>query len=129
MSAPAPPLSMPCVAAAFSCAWGNVQLPAIVVLLLLLEAASMALITRLRVVTPARHGFAPDPRPYAASGLHPSSLGLGVVGTLAAFGFLVLWKLNRQSNLSHVALRTDQHRRPGLLRASSRSRRRRSRCW
>ena len=74
---PAPVLFVICVGVAWFCAWRNVQLSAI--LMLVLEAVSMALITLLCVVTLSQHGFAVDPKQYAASTLHLSSLGLGVV--------------------------------------------------
>ena len=77
VSVPSPLLFVVCVGVAWFCAWRNVQLSAM--LMLLLEAVSMALITLLCVVTLSQHGFAVDPKQYAVSSLHLSSLGLGVV--------------------------------------------------
>ncbi len=77
LAVPGPILFVACVGVAWFCAWKNVQLSAI--LMLLLEAASMALITFLCLVTLSQHGFAIDPQQYAVSSLHLSSLGLGVV--------------------------------------------------
>ena len=74
---PAPVCFVVCVAVAWFCAWKNVQLSAM--LMLLLEGISVALITLLCVVTLGQHGFAIDPAQYQVSGLHLSSLGLGVV--------------------------------------------------
>ncbi len=74
---PSPLLFVLCVGFAWFCAWRNVQLSAM--LMLLLEGISVALITVLCFVTLSQHGFEVDPKQYALSGLHLSSLGLGVV--------------------------------------------------
>ena len=77
LSVPSPLLFVVCVGVAWFCAWRNVQLSAM--LMLLLEGVSVALITVLCFVTLSQHGFAVDPKQYDVSGLHLSSLGLGVV--------------------------------------------------
>ena len=77
VSIPSPMLFVVCVGVAWFCAWRNVQLSAM--LMLLLEGISVVLITLLCVVTLSQHGFAVDPKQYAVSSLHLSSLGLGVV--------------------------------------------------
>lgn len=74
---PAPVLFAVCVGMAWYCAWRNVQLSAM--LMLVLEGASMALIAVLCVVTLTQHGFAVDHAQFDPEGLHLSSLGLGVV--------------------------------------------------
>ena len=66
-----------CVAAAWFCAWKNVRLSA--VLMLILEGASMALILLLCLITLAQHGFAVDHQQFDTSTLPLSGLGLGVV--------------------------------------------------
>ena len=70
-------LFVACVGISWYCAWKNVQLSAM--LMLLLEGVSVALITLLCLVTLGQHNFAIDPAQYALSSLHLSSLGLGVV--------------------------------------------------
>jgi amino acid transporter len=74
---PAPLLFALCVGAAWFCAWKNVRLSAM--LMLVLEAGSMGLITLLCLVTLGQHGFAVDHTQFDPSELHLSSLGLGVV--------------------------------------------------
>src|SRR5258708_29850522 len=66
-----------CVGAAWFCAWKNVQLSAM--LMLLLEGASMLLILILYLVTLAQHGFKIDHAQFDTSSLPLSSLGLGIV--------------------------------------------------
>jgi len=66
-----------CVAAAWFCAWKNVQLSAM--LMLFLEGASMLLIVILCLVTLAQHGFKIDHAQFETSSLPLSGLGLGVV--------------------------------------------------
>ena len=68
---PSPLLFVLCVGFAWFCAWRNVQLSAM--LMLLLEGISVALITVLCFVTLSQHGFEVDPKQYALSGLHLSS--------------------------------------------------------
>ncbi len=65
-----------CVAIAWYCAWKNVQLSAL--MMLILEGASMALITVLCLITLGQHGFAVDTAQFSGK-LPMSSLGLGVV--------------------------------------------------
>ena len=77
VSLPVPVLLALCVGAAWACAWKNVQLSAM--LMLLLEAVSVALITVLCLITLGQHGFVPDPKQFALPSLHLSALGLGVV--------------------------------------------------
>lgn len=66
-----------CVAAAWFCAWKNVQLSAM--LMLFLEGASMLLIAILCLITLAQHGFKIDHAQFETSSLPLSGLGLGVV--------------------------------------------------
>src|ERR1700688_922777 len=66
-----------CVGAAWFCAWKNVQLSAM--LMLLLEGASMLLILILCLVTLAQHGFKIDHAQFDTSSLPLSGLGLGIV--------------------------------------------------
>ena len=66
-----------CVGAAWFCAWKNVQLSAM--LMLVLEGASMALIAFLCLVTLGQHGFKVDQSQFAVGVLPWSKLGLGVV--------------------------------------------------
>jgi amino acid transporter len=73
----APVLFALCVGIAWLCAWKNVKLSA--VLMLVLEGASVVLITLLCLVTLGQHGFAIDHTQFDRSTLHLSSLGLGVV--------------------------------------------------
>ncbi len=77
LSVSAPILFLVCIGCAWFCAWKNVQLSAM--LMLLLEGVSVALITVLCIVTLGQHGFAIDPAQYTLSSLHVSSLGLGIV--------------------------------------------------
>ncbi len=74
---PGPVLFLVCVGAAWFCAWKDVRLSALV--MLVLEGVSMGLITLLCLVTLGQHGFALDHTQFDSSGLHLSSLGLGVV--------------------------------------------------
>ena len=74
---PAPVLFAACGGVSWLCAWKNVQLSAM--LMLLLEGASMALIAVLCVITLSQHGFAMDHAQFDPAELHISSLGLGVV--------------------------------------------------
>jgi amino acid transporter len=66
-----------CVAAAWFCAWKNVQLSAM--LMLFLEGASMLLIAILCLITLAQHGFKIDHAQFETSSLPLSGLGLGIV--------------------------------------------------
>ncbi|MBX9710952.1 MAG: APC family permease [Xanthobacteraceae bacterium] len=66
-----------CVGISWFCAWKNVQLSAI--LMLILEGASMLLIAILCIVTLAQHGFKIDHAQFDVSTLPLSGLGLGVV--------------------------------------------------
>jgi amino acid transporter len=66
-----------CVAAAWYCAWKNVRLSAL--LMLVLEGASVALIIALCFIVLGHHGFAIDKTQFALSKMPLSSLGLGVV--------------------------------------------------
>ncbi|MEJ1962850.1 MAG: APC family permease [Gammaproteobacteria bacterium] len=66
-----------CVAAAWFCAWKNVQLSAI--LMLVFEGISMALIAVLCVVVLSQHHFALDTAQFDAGKLPWSNMGLGVV--------------------------------------------------
>ena len=66
-----------CVLAAWACAWKNVRLSA--TLMLILEGASMALITVLCLIVLGDNGFAVDTAQFDTSKLQLSSLGLGVV--------------------------------------------------
>ena len=66
-----------CVGAAWFCAWKNVQMSAM--LMLVFEGASMLLIIALCVATLAQHGFALDHQQFDVSAMPVSSLGLGVV--------------------------------------------------
>jgi amino acid transporter len=79
MGVSCPPIALfaLCVATAWFCAWKNVQLSAI--LMLLLEGASVALIVFLCVVTLGQHGFKVDSTQLDVSVLPWSKLGLGVV--------------------------------------------------
>ena len=75
----APPLllSAVCVAAAWFCAWKNVQLSAI--MMLVCEGLSMALIVLLCVIVLGQHHFAIDAAQFDTSTFPASSMGLGVV--------------------------------------------------
>jgi amino acid transporter len=66
-----------CVGVAWFCAWKNVQLSAM--LMLLLEGASMLLVTILCLVTLVQHGLQIDHAQFDTSSLPLSGLGLGVV--------------------------------------------------
>jgi amino acid transporter len=66
-----------CVGAAWFCAWKNVQLSAM--LMLVFEGASMALIAILCLVTLGQHSFQIDHSQFAVSALPWSKVGLGVV--------------------------------------------------
>jgi amino acid transporter len=66
-----------CVATAAYCAWKNVQLSAMV--MLLLEGLSMLLITGLCIVVLAQHHFALDTTQFAFGNASFSNMGLGVV--------------------------------------------------
>jgi amino acid transporter len=66
-----------CVGSAWFCAWKNVQLSAM--LMLVLEGASMALIAFLCLVTLGQHGFQLDKSQFIVSELPWSKMGLGVV--------------------------------------------------
>lgn len=74
---PYPVIFALCVGASWFCAWKNVQLSAM--LMLILEGASMLLIATLCVVTLAQHGFEIDHTQFDTSTLPLSGLGLGVV--------------------------------------------------
>ena len=74
---PGPVLFLACVGAAWFCAWKNVRLSAM--LMLVLEGASMGLIALLCLITLRQHGFAIDHSQFDAAELHLSGLGLGVV--------------------------------------------------
>lgn len=77
LNLPGPVLFLACVAAAWFCAWKNVRLSAM--LMLVLEGASMGLILLLCLLTLRQHGFEIDHSQFDAGELHLSSLGLGVV--------------------------------------------------
>ena len=77
ITAPPVVLFAACVAAAWFCAWKNVQLSA--VLMLAFEGISMALIVILCVIVLGQHHFAIDTTQFALSSFPASSLGLGVV--------------------------------------------------
>ncbi|HEY0185640.1 MAG TPA: APC family permease [Rhodopila sp.] len=66
-----------CVFAGWYCAWRNVQLSTM--LMLVLEAASMALIVLLCGISLVHHGFAVDHAQFDTGTLPLSGLGLGVV--------------------------------------------------
>lgn len=66
-----------CGAAAWYCAWKNVQLSA--VLMLVLEGVSMLLIVGLCALVLSQHHFAVDARQFSLSDTPLSSMGLGVV--------------------------------------------------
>ena len=66
-----------CVAIAWACAWKNVRLSA--TLMLILEVASMALITVLCLIVLGKHGFAVDTAQFDLSKVPLKGLGLGVV--------------------------------------------------
>jgi amino acid transporter len=66
-----------CAGAAWFCAWKNVQLSAM--LMLVLEGASMALIALLCLVTLGQHGLKVDSSQFAIGTLPWSKMGLGVV--------------------------------------------------
>ena len=65
-----------CIAISWYCAWKNVQLSAL--MMLVLEGLSMLLISILCLVTLGQHGFAVDTAQFSGK-LPLSSLGLGVV--------------------------------------------------
>jgi amino acid transporter len=75
----APPILLfgVCVGIAWLCAWKNVRLSA--TLMLILEVASVALISLLCLIVLGKHGFAVDTAQFDFSKLQVSSLGLGVV--------------------------------------------------
>jgi amino acid transporter len=75
----APPIALfaLCAGAAWICAWKDVQLSAM--LMLLLEGASMTLIAFLCLVTLGQHGFKIDASQFAVAELPWGKLGLGVV--------------------------------------------------
>lgn len=75
----APPLllSAICVAVAWFCAWKNVQLSAL--MMLICEGVSMALIGLLCVIVLFQHHFAIDAAQFDTSAFPASSMGLGVV--------------------------------------------------
>jgi amino acid transporter len=77
LSLPFPVLIGICVLAAWFCAWKNVQLSAL--LMLVLEGASMALILALCLITLKQHGFPIDHSQFDTAKLPYGSLGLGVV--------------------------------------------------
>ena len=79
MGVDAPPIVLfaVCVAAAWFCAWKNVQLSAL--LMLGLEGISMALITVLCFIVLGHHPLAIDATQFELSKLPIGSLGLGVV--------------------------------------------------
>jgi hypothetical protein len=66
-----------CAGAAWYCAWKNVQLSA--VLMLVLEGASMLLIVGLCFIVLQQHHFAIDTKQLSLSDTPLSSMGLGVV--------------------------------------------------
>ena len=66
-----------CVAAAWFCAWKNVQLSAI--MMLICEGASMALIVVLCFIVLGQHHLAVDTAQFDVGKLPWSSVGLGVV--------------------------------------------------
>jgi amino acid transporter len=66
-----------CVGAAWFCAWKNVQLSAM--LMLVFEGASMALIAVLCFITLGQHSFQIDHSQFAVAALPWSKVGLGVV--------------------------------------------------
>jgi amino acid transporter len=66
-----------CVLVAWYCAWRNVQISTM--LMLVLEGASMAFILLLCVISLVHHGFAVDHAQFDTSSLPLSGLGLGVV--------------------------------------------------
>ena len=75
----APPILLfaACVAAAWICAWKNVRLSAL--LMLVLEGLSMTLILALCFIVLNNHGFAIDTAQFQLAKLPLGSLGLGVV--------------------------------------------------
>jgi amino acid transporter len=79
MGVDAPPyiLFAVCVAAAWFCAWKNVQLSA--VMMLICEGASVALILALCFIVLGQHHLAIDTAQFTVSKLPWSSVGLGVV--------------------------------------------------
>ena len=70
-------LSAACVIVAWFCAWKNVQVST--VLMLVLEGASMVLILALCLISLSQHGFAIDHAQFDTITLPLSGLGLGVV--------------------------------------------------
>jgi amino acid transporter len=70
-------LSALCVAAAWFCAWNNVQLSAI--MMLVCEGLSMLLIVGLCLIVQFQHHFAIDTAQFDVSTFPASNLGLGVV--------------------------------------------------
>ena len=70
-------LSAVCVAAAWYCAWKNVRLSAI--MMLVCEGLSMALITVLCFIVLGQHHFAIDTAQFDTSTFPAANLGLGVV--------------------------------------------------
>jgi amino acid transporter len=77
ISSPPLLLSAICIAAAWFCAWKNVQLSA--VMMLICEGVSMALIAVLCVIVLFQHHFAIDTAQFDTSAFPASSMGLGVV--------------------------------------------------
>lgn len=77
LSVPAVPIFAVCVAICWYCAYKDVRLSA--VLMLVLEAISVALITILAFIVLGHHGFAIDHDQLTLKGSSFSSLGLGVV--------------------------------------------------
>ncbi len=79
MGVNAPPILLfgLCVAAAWGCAWKNVRLSAL--LMLVLEGLSMTLIVALCFIVLTNHHFAVDSAQFQLSKLPLGSLGLGVV--------------------------------------------------
>ena len=77
INCPAVPLFVLCVGVSGFCAWKNVALSAKV--MLVLEGASMVLITLLCLVALGYHGFTVDTVQFAPGTFSVSSLGLGVV--------------------------------------------------
>jgi amino acid transporter len=77
LNAPTIPLFAICVLAAWACAWKNVRLSAL--LMLVLEGLSMTLIIALCVIVLSHHHFAVDKVQFQLIKLPLGSLGLGVV--------------------------------------------------
>jgi amino acid transporter len=77
VNCPAVPLFVVCVGISGFCAWKNVAVSAKV--MLILEGASMLLITLLCLVALGVHGFTVDTVQFAPSSFNMGNLGLGVV--------------------------------------------------